>query len=104
MSDDLIIRPDNQPEQANNPIQQFDRFCQIVLESKAISTQRVYQQTFTAWKTYAAKHGFSPMELWADRVIAFIEDGDTTVSTRQRQLAAFTGLFEYLTHILKGDV
>lgn len=85
------------PQSDLQPVDDFDaltRVTLLALESKA--SQRVYQQTFSAWADWCLENGSNPLDLRPAQVVAFLASGDTTKATRQRQLSALRKLAQML--------
>jgi integrase len=74
----------------------YQQYRDGLLTTIAASSQRVYLHTFTKWEVYAALHGLSPLDMTPHNILAFIESGDTTLTTRKRQKSAFASFFKYV--------
>lgn len=74
----------------------FDKLVQMTLSNKSQSTADMYQRTYDKWVDWCDNHRVHPMTLQHDTLQAFIESGDTTKATRQREKSAMKQLLELL--------
>lgn len=72
----------------------FDAVARAVALDVAVTTNRVYQQTYRAWAAHCADIAQHPLALTPDNVRDFLTAKDTTKATRQRQLSALRKLAE----------
>lgn len=89
------------PDVGNN--QAFADLCAQVGRTVAESSARIYQQTFSAWSTWCAASDVDLLDLRPVTVIQFLTSGDTTKTTRQRQLSALRKLAQMLYILRPSD-
>lgn len=71
----------------------IDALLDVTLQTlDSVASRRIYDQTYRAWKGYCDEQGLNPLEMTPARVLGFIGRGDTTKTTRQRQLSAMRKL------------
>lgn len=74
----------------------FEKLVSMALSNKSQSTQEMYRRTYEKWKAWCADRRLHPMHLQHDTLQAFIESGDTTKATRQREKSAMKQLLALL--------
>lgn len=70
----------------------YDRLTAAIAHDLSASSNRVYQQTFKAWGEYCQHQDIHPLDLRPENVMAFLKAGNTTRTTRNRQLSALRKL------------
>ena len=65
----------------------FERAIEIICDSLSVSSRRVYQNTYRAWRAFSAAHAFAVMDVTFDNIRAFINQADVAKSTRQNRLS-----------------
>lgn len=78
------------------PAVDFEAVANAVLLDVAESSARVYAQTFRAWAAWCQREAIAPIMMTPDNVRAFLASGDTTATTRARQLSALRKLIDKL--------
>jgi len=72
----------------------FERMVQIVEQTVAASSARIYRQTYERWSIWCSANGCNPFALTPHNVTAFLASQKVTKATRQRQLSALRKLVE----------
>ena len=75
---------------------EFDAVVDLVKNTVAQNSAGVYATTYTNWRRWCDKNGVGYFDLTPGHVWQFLAAGDTTRTTRQRQLAALRKLTEVL--------
>lgn len=81
----------------------FDELCELLLDTVADSSARVYKQTLNKWRLWCEAQQFNPLDLTPRQVKAFLSSDDTTKATRQRQLSALRKLAQMRFILTPGD-
>ena len=74
----------------------FERATAIIYDNLSISSRRVYQNTHSTWRAFAAEEGMALMDLSIDNIHAFIYQADVAKSTRKNRLSHLRKLLELL--------
>lgn len=78
----MLLPIDTQITQSNS----FADVLKLVVSSLSATSQRQYKYTYQLWVNFANAHGFSPVELTAKNVIAFLDNQQLSKSTKQARL------------------
>ena len=63
----------------------FERAIEIICDSLSVSSRRVYQNAYRAWREFSAAQGFAVIDVTFDNIRAFINHADVAKSTRQNR-------------------
>ena len=74
----------------------FERAIEIICDSLSVSSRRVYQNNYRAWRAFSAAHGLAVMDVTVDNIRAFINQADVAKSTRQNRLSHMRKMLELL--------
>ena len=61
----------------------FERAIEIICDSLSVSSRRVYQNTYRAWRAFSAAQGLAVMDVTFDNIRAFINEADVAKSTQK---------------------
>ena len=75
----------------------FYEVMDIVGKSIAKSSQRIYSQTLHAWCDWCDVNNINYFDLKPQFVYQFLDEGETTLATRNRQLSALRKLAQVMT-------
>lgn len=74
----------------------FDALVSATLATVAVSSARIYGQTFALWQAWCARSQLDPLAIFAAPVLEFLRQQQVTAATRQRQLSALRKLAKVL--------
>lgn len=81
----------------------FTDLATLTVKTIAVSSARIYGQTYTAWQAHCEQIGLSPLELRPAAVMDFLIRQSATKATRQRQLSALRKLAQMAFILTPND-
>jgi integrase len=80
----------------------FDSVVSFVKKTVGDKSGRVYEQTYRSWSAWCEENQIDIMNIHAGNVYDFLDNGNTTIATRRRQLSAMRKFAQMLV-ILDGQ-
>ena len=76
--------------------QQFAILIQVITESLAPTSRRVYANTYRQWRVYTDRSGLDPFDLSFENISAFLNQSDIAHATRQSWKTHMLRLLDWL--------
>ena len=76
--------------------QQFALLIQVITESLAPTSRRVYANTYRQWRVYTERSGLDPFDLSFENISAFLKQSDIAHATRQSWKTHMLRLLDWL--------